>query len=204
MRIVLPAVLLLAAACGDDATSGADAGSTVDAGSPAPDATASGPLPTTCAGDCGAMSLHVEFGATSRSFDRAFFGLTSPANSDSGEWEIYIENNSGSDAECPTESSPTPLFLLTLAGFRVPTDISDASATATLVDFEGALLDEVVEPASTNTVHWSAADLCLACAEGSEPNRPGRMVAFQLDATFAQGTITGHSYATHCESLDKL
>ena len=197
---MLFAALLPATACGDEGASGLDAGEP-----PTADAATSGPLPATCTSDCSTMSLTVEFGATSRSFDRAFFGLTSPANADSGEWEIYIENNSGSDAECPTVSSPSPLFLLSLGGFRVPTDIGDASASATLVDFEGALLvDEVFERASTNTVHWSAADLCLACAEGSEPNRPGRMVAFELDATFAQGSITGHSYATHCESLDKL
>jgi hypothetical protein len=151
------------------------------------------------------MGLTVEFGTRVRTFDRAFFGLTSPANSDSGEWEIYIENNSGADAECPTVSSPSPLFLLSLGGFQLPIDIGDASASATLVDFEGVLLtEEVFERAAANTVHWSAADLCLACAEGSEANRPGRMVAFELDASFTQGTITGHSYATHCESLDKL
>jgi hypothetical protein len=151
------------------------------------------------------MDLHVDFGATQRSFERAFFGLTSPAMSDSGEWEIYIENNAGTDTACPTVSSPSPLFLLSLGGFKIPTAIGDASSSATLVDFEGALLtEEVFERASAHNVHWTAADLCIACAEGSEADRPERMVAFDLSATFAGGTITGHSYATHCDSLDKL
>jgi hypothetical protein len=200
MRVVVCASLLVFSGCGDDGGSASDAGTTVADAAPS-----GGALAQTCTGPCATMDLGVSFGATSRSFDRAFFGLTSPAMSDSGEWEIYIENNAGTDDACPTVSSPSPDFLLSLGGFLVPTEIGEASASATLVDFEGALLtDEVFERASAHTVRWVAADLCIACSEGTETDRPERMVAFELDATFTGGTITGHSYATHCDSLDKI
>ncbi len=201
MRALPIAVSLLTfAGCGDDGASSADAGP-----SEAIDAAQSGPLPSSCTGACATMNLQASFGSTERSFDRAFFGLTSPAMSDSAGWEVYIENNSGTDTECPTETSPSPAFLLSLGGFEAPTEISSASASATLVDFEGALLtEEVFERASAHSVRWVAADLCIACAEGSESDRPERMVAFDVDATFPSGTITGHGYATHCSSLDKL
>ncbi len=204
MRQPLHTLLLFSAlalgACGDDAGSMPDAGTR-----PGIDASESGDLPTTCTGSCATTTLKVEFGATTRDFDRAFFGLTSPAMSESGEWEIYIENNAGTDTACPTESSPTPLYLLTLAGFRAPSQFDSASASATLVDFEGALLtDSPISRSTANTVSWRAADLCIACAEGSEADRPERMVAFDVDATFAQGTISGHGFAKHCDSLDSL
>lgn len=202
-RVSVCASLLLLAGCGDDGGSPSD---TSDAGMGTADAgQAGGALPEACTGSCAAMNLNVSFGNTSRSFDRAFFGLTSPAMSDSGEWEIYIENNAGTDEACPTVSSPSPDFLLSLGGFKVPTEIGDASSSATLVDFKGELLtEEVFERASAHTVSWVAADLCIACSEGTETDRPERMVSFDLEATFMGGTVSGHSYAKHCDSLDKI
>ena len=58
---------------------------------------------------------------------------------------MYIENNAGTDDACPTISSPSPDFLLSLGGFLVPTEIGDASSSATLVDFEGAIVSELGE-----------------------------------------------------------
>ena len=201
MRVVLFTSLLILSGCGDEGVgkSAADAGPLADA------APSGSTLPEACSGQCATMNLTVNFGTTTRTFDRAFFGLTSPSMSDSGEWEIYIENNAGTDETCPTVSSPSPDFLLSLGGFLVPTEIGDSSSSATLVDFEGALLtDEVFERASAHTVSWRAADLCVACSEGTEADRPERMVAFDLAATFTGGTISGHSYARHCNSLDKI
>ncbi len=203
MRLPVLLLPMFLVACGGDSQSRPDgAPGDGDAGTQ-PDAR-TGPLPTTCTGACSTMTLNVSFGDVNRSFDRAFFGLSAPSQSDSGEWEIYIENNAGDDDACPTLTSPTPQFILTVAGLALPDDAS-VSGTATLVDFEGALLtDTVFEEASANTLSWTAADVCLACAEGNEADRADRMIAFDIDATFSEGSIAGHSYATHCESLDKL
>ncbi len=182
-----------------------DASATIDASAPAHDATP-GELPTTCTGTCTTMTLTAEFGGTTRSFERAFFGLVSPQNSDSGNWEIYIENGAGGDDQCPSMDSPTPRYLLILASLPLPNDdATPVSGIANLVDFEGALLPQsLVEEASSNTVTWRAFDPCIACAEGTEPDRASRMVAVDIETTFEGGTIIGHSYATHCDSLDDL
>lgn len=200
-RFNIQLTLLLATLSAACATEGAsdelDAGSTDDA--------APTELSTVCTGTCSEMSLQATFGATTRSFDRAFFGLSAPAASDSGEWEVYIETNSGDDAKCPTESSPTPLFLMTVSGMSMPASPVPLSATANLVDFEGALLtSSVFEKASAATLNWAAAAPCLECAQGTQDDHEGRMLAFDIEASFPGGTILGHGYATHCESLDKL
>lgn len=197
LRSLTLATLLLACGGGDD-DSGADAG--------ARSADAREGIADTCTGECARMSLTATFGATTRDFDRAFFGLTSPAKSDSGDWEIYIENGAGDDDQCPTMKSPIPDYLLILAGIPLATvNPGPVSVTANLVDFEGALLPAAPrEEASSNTLTWVAYDPCIACAEGSEPDRDDRMIAVDIEATFAGGTISGHSFATHCDSLDDL
>jgi hypothetical protein len=198
----LPISLVLLTACG----SSGDSETRVDAATAVVDAASGGALATTCTGACAATTLRAEFGATTRAFERAFFGLSAPSQSDSGEWEIYIEAGAGGDGACPTMDSPTPLFTLIVAGLGLPTEQSEAATgTVNLVDFEGQLLtDMVFEKASSNTVTWVAADPCVACAEGSEADRSDRMIAIDIDASFSGGSISGHSYATHCGSLDAL
>ncbi len=208
--VVCGGALLSSAGCsaGDSESStdaGSDAGASVDAGDVL-GADAQDGLPNSCTGDCATMSLVATFGGTTRNFDRAFFGLTSPQKSESGDWEVYIENGAGDDDQCPTMKSPTPDFLLLLAGMPLATlDPGPITATANLLDFEGDLLTKAIrEEATSNTVTWAGYDPCIACAEGTEPDRPSRMVAVDIEATFASGTISGHSYATHCDSLDDL
>jgi hypothetical protein len=202
MRALPLASLLLLIACGGDS----DPKTAADAAPGLADGAPGGALATTCTGACATTTLRAEFGATTRDFERAFFGLSSPAQSDSGDWEIYLESGAGGDAACPTMDSPTPLFTLITAGLALPSTQSEMmSGTVTLVDFEGALLmDTFFEKASSNTVTFRAADPCVACAEGGEADRSDRMVAIDIDASFAGGSIQGHSYATHCDSLDAL
>ncbi len=184
----------------------------VDAGEGLADASSSGGidaqagLPSSCTGDCAEMNLIATFGATTRTFDRAFFGFTSPENSESGEWELYIENGAGTDDQCPTMQSPIPNYLLVIAGIPLATvDPGPVSVTANLIDFEGALLPSAPrEEASATTITWSAYDPCLACAEGDEPDRASRMIAVEIESTFSGGNIAGHSYAVHCDSLDTI
>ena len=212
VKVVVVVVFGIALACKGEGTQDdtADATPVVDANAPVADAPAAdappGELPTTCTEDCTTMTLTAEFGATTRSFERAFFGLVSPQNSESGSWEVYIENSAGGGEQCPSMSSPTPRYLLILAGLPLPSDGNGpVSGTVNLIDFEGALLPQAPrEAASNNMVTWRAFDPCIACAEGTEPDRASRMVAVDIETTFEGGTIIGHSYATHCDSLDDL
>ncbi len=207
---ILSSLALLALGCGSDGGSGADAGASTntDAATVAADAMATVDAGggEGCTGACATMDLTATFGETVRTFDRAFFGLTSPQNSDSGEWELYIENGAGADEECPSMKSPTPDYLFILASMPLQSaDPGPITATANLIDFEGALLvDSIREEAASNSVTWVSYDPCVACAEGTENDRDDRHLAVDIEATFADGSISGHAYATHCDSLDNL
>ena len=197
MRTALLALSILPLACGgDDTSSAADAA--IDA---------SNELPTSCTGDCAVFALSATFGGTTEEFDRAFFGLTSPGKSDSGDWELHIESYGGGDDACPTESSPAPDRTVVLARVPIPAGPGmTGEGQTSLLDFTGSLIPGV-PPTSTATSHtivWTAADPCIPCAEGTEADRQDRFVAFDLSATFAEGTALGHLYATHCDSLDDL
>jgi hypothetical protein len=202
VRLIL-AVAFAAAGCGDGPAT------TADPDAAAGDADAMIGLPSTCGGDCAALELTAIFGATSRGFDRAFFGLTAPDRTTSGAWEIHLEATAGGADGCPTQSSPTPDRTLVVAALLVPPAPPEpppgpVAPTVSLLDFEGALLpDSPVATASRATASWVAADPCVACAEG-ESDRADRFVAFELSATFADGSVAGHVFASHCASLDDL
>ncbi len=165
-----------------------------------------GALPSECTGSCAQMSLTAAFSLSTQSFDRAFFGLESPAQSASGQWEVYIEAGSGADAACPSKASPTPRFLFIVSGSTPGTQVGEEAGpvAANLIDFAGELATEILSRSTARSMKWVAADLCIACAEGSEADRDSRMLAADISATFAEGSIEGHVYATHCDSLDKL
>ena len=86
--LLLLSVLLLACGSDEESDGASDGGppSAVDGGRA--DAN-DDELQGTCVGDCATMNLSIVFGDVSESFDRAFFGMTSPAESESGDWEIY-------------------------------------------------------------------------------------------------------------------
>lgn len=185
-------------ACGDK-----DISTKADASQPAPDA-ASGL--SSCEDACAEMTLSASFGDNTIAFERAFFGLSAPAQSTGGVWEVYLESSAGGESTCPTMSSPPPQVLLRVAGLAVPSTQPEAtSGVVNLFDFDDQLLsDSVFASADTNTVHWAAADLCVACAEGSEDDRAERMLALDIEAVFPDGRVSGHIFATHCDSLDLL
>lgn len=158
-----------------------------------------------CTGPCATHDLQATFGSATAPLSRAVYGLTAPANSSSGEWEIYLEAHEGGDPGCPTMSSPTPLHTLVVAGLPAPlpaTPLTEADGvSASLLDFDGALLGvNPVSQATAVSITPTAASLCTACV-GQGPD-PSGYVALDIAATFAEGSITGHVYATHCESLD--
>ena len=208
MRLACLGFVLLIAACGDDGGDDGPVNVTPDAvvaGEPFVDAAPAGALSTSCDGECAQVDMLASF-SVERPFQRSFFGLTAPSRSSSGEWEIYFEVNAGDDEDCPTQDSPVPDFLLSVSGLTLPTETSThQDGSATIVDFGGEILaDAVFEEAASMSLTWVAADPCQGCTEGTEPNRDTRFLAYDLVVNFVGGTVEGHGYATHCESLDQL
>jgi hypothetical protein len=120
-------------------------------------------------------------------------------------WEIHVEAHEGGDAGCPTQTSPSPKHTLVLSGLPAPLPSAALSEsdglTASLLDFDGALLELTpVTQATAVAVTPTASSVCTSCV-GQGPD-PSGFVAFDLLATFPEGTVAGHLYATHCESLD--
>lgn len=139
-----------------------------------------------CAADCATTDLLVRFGARTATFERAQHGVEA-------DGRLYVEAHAGGDPACPTMTSPTPLRTLVIAGLRVLPD-GGASTFAdglrvTLLDFGGAVTTAPLERAhdARATARWV---------------EPGRLVSFQLSATFDGGTLSGGFSAPHCASLD--
>jgi hypothetical protein len=189
------AVALVACGGGDDAA--------VDGGGDVAIDAATG-LPTTCTDACTAIDLTATFGGTNRGFERAYFGLTSPTKSASGEFELYVEASAGGDGLCPSDTSPTPDRIVRVTGLLAPVGVPVpiTSATVSLLDFEGSLLPDVpTATATASTVTWIAADVCTECTAGDDRDR---FATFDLSATFDGGSAAGRIYAGHCDSLDDL
>jgi hypothetical protein len=138
-------------------------------------------LATTCTGACRTTSLAATFGAT-RVLDVAYFGV-------SASGALYVEAYRGAAAGCPSMNSPTPDYTLILGSVPVPTSTAAITSPANLIDFQGDLLPSVAPVAAT------AVTLTPVAKNASE-------LALDVDLTFAAGTVSGHLFATHCDSLD--
>lgn len=168
------AFLALLAACGDDGGSSAPADATSD--------TPPAGLATTCTGACRTTALTATFGATTRALDVAYFGINTAGS-------LYVEAYGGAAAGCPTMSSPTPDYTLILGDVPLPTSTAEITSPANLLDFQGDLLP------SPAPVRASAVSLTPVAKNETE-------LALDVDLTFPSGTIAGHLFATHCDSLD--
>lgn len=178
MRILL--LLLVVTACGDDGSSSPTDGP--PAGDAAPgDMTGNG-LATTCTGTCATTTLTATFGATTRQLDIAYFGVTTAGG-------VYIEAYAHASAGCPTMNSPTPDYTLILGNVPMLTSTAMVTSPANLIDFRGDLLSGPAPIAAT------AVMLTPVAKNASE-------LALDVNLTFASGTIAGHLFATHCDSLD--
>ncbi len=186
--------LVVVGACGGDAAS-LDAGLDTAGG---PD----GGLPTTCDGACRTTALTARFGATTRILDRAVYGVTAaPGQAPT----LHVEAYRGGAAGCPTASSPSPDYTLVLGELPLPTTSAPLTTTANVLDFVGDLLGGPLGAAATAaTATPVAIDVCPTCVGQPAPADPDGLVAFDLSATFAAGTIGGHLFATHCDSLDAM
>jgi hypothetical protein len=167
-----------------------------------------GGLPAQCEGECRQTTLSAEVGARQGNFERVQFGFTSPQRSGRDRWELHVEAHSGGSAECPIESSPLPDRTLVLG--RIPLPQSQEPLTmedglsGSLLDFSGALGEELLRRATALELRPTAFEACLDCPDRDPGERAERFFSFELRATFDDGTVEGTGFATHCASMDEL
>ena len=172
MQLVRCFVLLLALTACGDSPVTSDAGS--DSGS--------GDAPAPCQGPCATTNLTATFQAT-RMLDSAYYGVTFDTNN------LHVEAYRRGGTGCPTMSSPTPDYTLVL-GEVSPTQPMSNLATANILDFKGDLLGGPLGVAATQVkIDRTAGEAAM-------------FIALDVMLTFQQGTVAGHLYATHCDSLD--
>ncbi|MDQ3295842.1 MAG: hypothetical protein M3619_04620 [Myxococcota bacterium] len=149
-----------------------------------------------CAGTCRTTALTAVFSAT-RTLDRAVYGFTqSPPT-------LHVEAYRGGSPGCPTETSPATDYTLILGRVPVPTSTTASTSPGNILDFKGDLLGGPLGvQATTVTINPVAADVCPTCFGMPAPSDPDGFVALDVMLTFPNGTVTGHIFATHCDSLD--
>lgn len=146
----------------------------------------------TCEGACKTTAATAKFRAT-RPFERAQFGV----EGDGGAPRYYVEAHAGGDPACPTNTAPSPDFTLILSGIpkaAAGTVITEAAGvTASLVDIKGELLaTPKPEKATSVSVTLGAQD----------PAASPQWIAFDVEAKFPTGTVSGHFYGTRCTIFD--
>lgn len=143
----------------------------------------------TCSGSCAVTDLALTWGGKQVPFDRAQFGFNSSVPP-----TLHVEAHFGGEPACPTESSPSPDRTIVFANVPIPTDTTPIEGTSvTLLDFEGSVSSNPFDKATQATLTPVAVRI--------EP-RSDAFVGFDVNVAFGQGSLVGHVYATHCESLD--
>lgn len=146
----------------------------------------------TCEGACAQTSLTVTLGGNKGTLDRAQFGFNAPSG---GSQTIHMEAHFGGDTGCPSETSPTPDRTVVFGSVPIPSDTTPIEGTpVTLLDFEGSISSNPFDKATQ-------VKLIPVAAKVSPPG--SAFVAFDVEVEFAGGTLTGHVYATHCDSMDE-
>jgi hypothetical protein len=189
LALALAPALALGSACGDDGTD-------VTADAASADAAADAGGFASCTGACRITALTAMLDTT-RMLDRAVYGFTREPPS------LHVEVYRGGAAGCPIESSPPPDYTLILGRVPVPTDATPSTSPGSILDFQGDLLGGPPGATATEvTITPVAADVCTTCSGMPAPSDPDGFVALDVTLTFAAGTVTGHLFATHCDSLD--
>jgi len=146
----------------------------------------------TCENACTMTELALTFGSNEAVVDRAQFGFNAP---DNGKVSLHVEAHFGGDPACPTGASPSPDRTVIFANVPIPTDSTPIeNAAVTLLDFEGTLSPNPFDSATSATLSPVAA---------KPTPTDDAFIAFDVNATFDGGTMTGHIYAVHCDSMDE-
>jgi hypothetical protein len=142
----------------------------------------------TCENTCAQTNLLITLGGKKGTLDRAQFGFNANQT-------LHLEAHFGGAPACPTQSSPAPDRTVVFANVPIPTDLTPIENTpVTLLDFKGDLSPNPMDKATK-------AKLTPVAASASPPS--GGFVAFEVEVTFPNGTMTGHLYATHCDTMDE-
>lgn len=177
-------------ACGDDGS-----GTTPDAvlsHDAVPDSPAGG-LPTTCTGDCQVTALTATFQAT-RTLNLAYYGVTRSASGAT----LHVEAYAGAPPRCPMQSDPPPDYTLILGTVPIPATSDPVTSNGNVLDFKGDLLGGDLGRAATSvSLIPVAANVCESCQTD-----PDGMIALDATLSFEDGTVNGHLYAAHCDSMD--
>lgn len=201
LGLVTSVVVALVVGCSGGGTTAADGGATAadggqpvnEAGTPETSTPDAGGPDAGCTGACRTLALGATYGAVTASFERAQFGRDKTGPNVSG---VTVEVHAGGAPECPKQNSPTPDRTLVVSGIKVGSEgktltLADGLAV-TLLDFKELLTKKPLDKAT-------AAKLTVVAIEGSPPDK----VAFDLEATFEEGTIRGHVFADHCATMDE-
>lgn len=160
-----------------------------------------------CQGDCAKTALNAKFNGTEAPLTKAFYGLSAATTTDSGAPELYLELFEADFEGCPVQDSPTPKRTIILTGIKLPVEqgtlTQDDGVKGKLLDYDGVLLgDGLFADPTSATVDLMSAQLCLECLGMPAPSHEEGFVSFDLNLQFEGGTIAGHVYATHCDSMD--
>ena len=161
--------------------------------------------PTSCTGTCTTQTVKVVFGSVTEPIEHSAYGVDKDAQGKSG---IYIEAWHGGFTGCPTQQSPTTERTLIISGLPLPSPgkifTKAQGLVVSLFDFKGTLLKgQPLSKATDAKVTFVAASVCPSCVGNPAPADPKGFVALDITATFAEGTISGHVYATHCDTFDR-
>ncbi len=120
---------------------------------------------------------------TTQKLDLAYYGVIFDTKN------LRVEAYSRATRDCPTSTSPTPDYTLIVNEVR-PMQMSSPQATANILDFKGDLLGGPLGLAATSVMVMRIA---------YQKDGP---IELEVMLEFSSGTVMGHIYATHCDSLD--
>ena len=155
-----------------------------------------------CEGACRYQNLDAVFGNTTYPLEGTYFGLTAPEQS-GDPTTLYIEAYTGYD-DCPEENSAPPIIHVLLNNTPLPlapgtTLTMEDGLTATLLDYEGVVTDAIFLSATAIEINVVDAEICEDCV-GTE--QPDAFLALDVEIVFDGGSVTGHIYGSHCQSMD--
>lgn len=143
--------------------------------------------PNRCEGECEISMLSIVFGSKKATLDKAYFGLNLSGT-------LHIEAHGGGKVGCPTSSSAYDHTLIIPEVSRPTLEVdTPLPIVATLLDYKGDLFEDPTAKATSATLTPAFIDSAS----------PAVFVEGVVQATFSAGTLDGHLYATHCDSLDE-